>query len=286
MRFPAIFDKIQIKYNMQPLVSIIITTRNEESVIADLLESVKKQTYKKCEIIVVDNASSDATVQIAKKYTRYVFTKGPERSAQRNFGAKKSKGAYLLFLDADMTLDRDVVSSCVIEIQKRNVGGIIIPEQSFGEGFWAQAKSFERTFYVGDDSIEAARFYDRKIFDTVDGFDEHINGPEDWDLSDRVRKEYGISRISDYIHHNEGRLSLVGLMKKKYYYGLRTHEYMKKNAVSPMSSKVFFFLRPSYYKKPKALVSRPLMSGMMFIMLTGEFFAGTAGFLVGKFKHS
>jgi len=64
-------------------------------VIEDLLKSIKKQSYSPIETIIVDNSSIDKTVEIAKKYTKYVFTKGPERSSQRNYGAKKAKGKYL-----------------------------------------------------------------------------------------------------------------------------------------------------------------------------------------------
>jgi len=70
------------------LVSVIITTKNEAKNIKQCLESIKRQTYAAIEIVVVDNNSLDATVAITKAYTAHIFTKGPERSAQRNFGAK------------------------------------------------------------------------------------------------------------------------------------------------------------------------------------------------------
>src|SRR3989344_3215998 len=83
------------------LVSIVITTRNSASTIGELLKSIKVQDYSRIEIIVVDNKSSDGTGEIAAQYTKKVFDKGPERSAQRNFGARKAKGQYLFFLDSD-----------------------------------------------------------------------------------------------------------------------------------------------------------------------------------------
>ena len=92
------------KYSYQR-VSVIVTTKNEEDVIGTLLKSIKKQTYPSIETLIVDNHSSDNTIKIAKKYKVECFTFGPERSAQRNFGAKKSRGKYLLFLDADMELN-------------------------------------------------------------------------------------------------------------------------------------------------------------------------------------
>lgn len=179
----------------QPLVSVIITTRNEEKNIETCLKSIKKQAYQNIEIILVDNNSSDMTVELAKKYTRDIYNKGPERSAQRNYGVKMSKGKYVLILDADMNLSPNVVKECVSVMQTNKVGGVIIPEESYGVGFWSQVKKLERSFYVGSDLIEAARFFSKKVFIDIDGFDESITGPEDWDLSQRVKKKFGLTRI-------------------------------------------------------------------------------------------
>ena len=67
------------------MVSIIITTKNSEDFIADCINAAKNSNYKDIEIILVDNNSSDKTVEIAKSLGAKTFIKGPERSAQRNF---------------------------------------------------------------------------------------------------------------------------------------------------------------------------------------------------------
>ena len=64
------------------MISIIITTKNEEKNIKNILESLKQQTYKSVEIIVVDNNSTDKTKEIARQYTSLIYNKGPERSSQ------------------------------------------------------------------------------------------------------------------------------------------------------------------------------------------------------------
>src|SRR3989338_3629701 len=96
-----------------PSVSIILTTKNSEKYIRDCLQSIKDQTYKNIEIIVVDNNSSDNTKQIASELAAKVYNHGPERSAQRNFGVKKAKGEYILYLDSDIILSKNVVKDCV-----------------------------------------------------------------------------------------------------------------------------------------------------------------------------
>src|SRR5579872_2969104 len=99
-----------------PLVSVIIPTRNSQEFLELLLKSIKNQSYRNIEVIIVDNNSSDKTKEIARKYTDLVFNKGPERSAQRNYGVSKSKGDYILFLDSDMELTKDVIKECVREV--------------------------------------------------------------------------------------------------------------------------------------------------------------------------
>lgn len=267
---------------MNSLVTIIITTKNEASVIEDLLKSIKLQSYKKSEIILVDNNSSDLTKEIARKYTRFVFNKGPERSAQRNFGAQKAKGKYLFFLDADMVLTKNVISSCVESIQKSDAGGVIVSEESFGEGFWANVKAYERSFYVGDDSIEAARFYSKQIFNDVGGFDEQINGPEDWDMSERVCEKYGLARATAVIRHNEGYLSLFDLLKKKAYYAAKSHRYMEKGKKKLYSPQSFFFFRKAFYTHPEKIIAHPLLFISMITMITAELCAGAYGYFFMK----
>lgn len=271
-----------------PLVSIIVTTKNEAQNIERCLESIHKQKYLTIETIVVDNNSTDKTKNIAKKYTEKVFNAGPERSAQRNFGAAKAKGDYLLFLDADMQLSVNVVSDLVNLIQKSQdrVGAVIIPEESYGIGFWAQVKKLERSFYVNNDDIEAARFYKKKVFDEMGGFDLTITGPEDWDLSQRVREKYDILRINSLIYHNEGKLSLLRSVSKKYYYSKKFSPYIQKKEnkkyllrqMSIIDRYKIFFLHPA------KLFKNPLLGIGVLIMKTLEFGAGGIGFLIGT-KH-
>ena len=88
-------NKKKHRINRKPLVSVIITTKNEEDVIEKLLESIQKQSYSRIEIIVVDNFSSDETYDISKRYTKNVYEKGPERSVQRNYGFEKPKEKHI-----------------------------------------------------------------------------------------------------------------------------------------------------------------------------------------------
>jgi glycosyltransferase involved in cell wall biosynthesis len=272
------------------IVSVIVTTKNESGVLSRLLDSVVKQTYKAVELIIVDNNSFDESKKIAKKYSRYVFNKGPERSAQRNYGAKKAKGEYYLFLDADMELTPKVISDCVsVFSNSKRVGAIAIPEESIANNFWGRVKSFERSFYNenGDPITDAARFFSKEVFIEAGGYDETITGPEDWDLPETVReKGYKVLRIKSKIYHYEQSHSLASLFKKKMYYGMRAHRYLSKHNIPIFSPKTIYFLRPLFYKNFGRLFKHPILAAGLFIMLMVQLTGGGLGFILGKIKNA
>ena len=269
------------------LISVIITSKNEEKIIDKLFKSIFRQTYKNLEVILVDNNSTDNTQKIAEKYKVKVYSFGPERSAQRNFGAKKSTGEFLLFLDADMELTTKVIEDCVDKILKEKLEGIVIPEESKWVNFWGEVKTFERSFYSekGDPITDAARFFSKKVFNKVGGYDEAITGPEDWDLPDRIRAAgYKIGRNSQKIYHHEQVVSLINLFKKKFYYGLNAHKYLSKHSIPVFSPKTIYFLRPLFYKNWTKLVRHPILALAMVCMLFVELVGGGLGYIVGRMK--
>lgn len=244
------------------LISVIITTKNSALTLTKLLESIKCQTYKNFEIIVVDNNSSDQTVKIVKRYTKKVFNIGPERSAQRNFGAKKALGKYLLFLDSDMELTENVLKECA----KKSIRfkALILPEKTVGEGIVPAIRRFEREMYEGDSSVELARFYDRKIFFQIGGYDESLTGPEDYDLSYRFSKKYKIGRIQSYVLHHEEGIRWTKLLQKKFYYAKKGSLYAEKHPELITSQGTILF-RKVYLKHWKKFVLNPVL-GICFLV--------------------
>lgn len=267
------------------LISIIIATKNEQNVIENLISSILRQTYNNFEVILIDNHSTDNTLKIAKKFGVKIYTFGPERSAQRNFGAKKSNGKYLLFLDADMELSPRVIEECIKVVNEDKVSGVIVPEVSVAKNFWERVKAYERSFYneEGDIVTDAARFFLKKVFLKAGGYDETITGPEDWDLPENIKDlGYHIGRIKSVIYHRERITSVFNLVRKKYYYGLKTYRYLKKHNISPVSAKTVFFLRPIFYKNWRKIILHPILSLSLIFMLTLELIAGGTGYVIGR----
>ena len=160
-------------------MSVVITTKNEEKNIETCLQSVRSQTFKNIQLIVVDNFSEDNTAKLAKKYNAEIYFKGNERSSQRNYGAKVARGNYLIYLDADMILSQTVIEECVRKCESDNVDALYVPERIIGKGFWIKVRDYERSFYTGT-VIDATRFIRRDLFLQVGGFDETLIGPERW----------------------------------------------------------------------------------------------------------
>ncbi len=92
-----------------PLVSVIIPCFNQAAYLAEAIESVRRQSFKPIEIIVVNDGSTDETEKIVKQFrdVNYIFQENRGLSAARNAGIKSSKGAFLVFLDADDWLYKD-----------------------------------------------------------------------------------------------------------------------------------------------------------------------------------
>ena len=266
-----------------PIVSVIVPTRNSAGTIRACLESIRKQTYGAIELIVVDNHSTDATREIAKEFTLHVYAKGPERSAQRNFGVAQAMGVWVMVIDSDMELTPDVVASCMEVVAKTDeCEAVIIPEESFGVGFWAQCKRLEKSFYVGNDAIEAARFFSRSLYMDLGGFNEDLVSGEDWELTARVRKRTKVGRIRAFIRHNEGHLRLGETLRKKYHYATLSRAYFKVrpdqavigSGTGPIARYALFF------SDPLRLFRRPVTGVGMLFMKTCEYGWGALGMIM------
>lgn len=253
-------------------VSVIITTLNEESNIVRCLKSIKQQQdHGQIEIILVDNHSSDQTVTLAKSYVSKTIIAGWERSRQRNIGAKKAQGSWLLFVDADMELTPNVVAECLSLAQSKILPPIIaINEQSVGETFWGRVLACEKNCYQGLTWLCAARFFPRKFFLELGGYDENLVAGEDWDLTQRFL-EQGFSMFftkSQIIHH-ESKVSLWQLFKKEVYYIKYIDRYAKKHPLAFSYQGSFLYRLFLWVRSWRNLIANPILTAVfMWYKLT------------------
>ncbi len=221
------------------MFSVIIPAKNEAGMIGQCIRSINdKSNYPKndFEIIIVDNGSSDNTVDIAQSEGAIVFVKpGLTISGLRNFGASISKGSILVFIDADCTVNPDWLKTARKYIERSDVvcfgSAPVIPEKPT----WVQKTWFKvrtRGECVSEVRwLESMNMFVRKeIFQMINGFDESLVTCEDVDISYRLSK-YG-KIISDpsisVVHHGEADRVSVFFRKEKWrgksnYKGLFVH---------------------------------------------------------------
>jgi GT2 family glycosyltransferase len=204
----------------QPLVSVVVPTRNSAAFLGACLSSVRGQDYPAIELVVVDNHSDDGTAELAATYADRVETWGPERSAQRNRGIELSTGEYVLWIDSDMVLSQGVVSSAVEAALAADADAVFVPERSIGTGFWAACRILERRCYEGEPMIEAPRLVKRSFFVEHGGFVAEVAGQEDAELRMRLLTAHAVMvRSTAEIEHDEGHVTLRGVIRKRVYYG-------------------------------------------------------------------
>ncbi len=252
-------------------VSVIVPTHNSGKTLTRCLKSVRSQTFKNIELIVVDNFSTDNTLKIAKRFADKVFSVPPERSTQRNYGVKKSTGEYIMFADSDMYLSSSVIRECVSAL-KKDIIGIYIPEQILGDSFWAEVRNFERGFY-NSTCVDAIRFLRKKDFEKMGGFDEQLRVAEDWDFDRRIRNYGTTAEITAHVFHDESAFSIDTYIgkKKSYFDDLQIYQ-QKWNGHPEVNKQLGFMYRMIGVfienNKWKRLLRQPILSMAMIVLRT------------------
>jgi glycosyltransferase involved in cell wall biosynthesis len=98
-----------------PYISVIIPVYNEEKDIEDCLKSLRGQSFRDSEVILVDDGSTDNTKGIVKRFKNVRLFNGTHKGPgfSRNIGAKLARGKVLVFVDADMTFHKDYLKNLI-----------------------------------------------------------------------------------------------------------------------------------------------------------------------------
>ncbi len=207
-----------------PVISIIIPTYNRNHIVGRAIKSVIKQTFKKFEIIVVDDCSTDKTEHIIKEISKidsrvkYVRTeKNIGGAATRNRGVSESQGKYIAFLDDD--------DEALPEWLEKSIEKISTLPESWGLLCcrWYQKSEFTRVVYESAVYMKDGYIYEellrghdppsgtsgsvvkRAAYDYVGGFDESLHGFQDYDFFFSLARKWTfhylqIPLIYFYIH--------------------------------------------------------------------------------------
>ena len=207
-------------------VSVIIVTHNSEAVLPGCLDSLKAALGRvTCEVIIVDNNSSDRSVAVARQSfpSAVILDNNQNRgfAAACNQGAEKADGEFLLFINPDLELDADAVDCLRVEFNRHSTAGLVagrlrfengsfqpscrnlptvrnllFSRGSFLAGFLGRVQSRERSDYTLPDfqettvvpAVAGTMFMVRsECFRQINGFDSRFfMFMEDTDLSSRM----------------------------------------------------------------------------------------------------
>jgi len=261
-----------------PLISIVIPTKNSEKTLRKTLDSIKVQIYGNYEIVIVDGFSTDKTEEIAREYTDKFHTSAASLPGARNEGFARVEGQIYASIDSDMILEPMVLGEAVKRIKEAKA--LVVPEVGYGRDFISRCKDLEKRCYHGDEVIEAARIFTREVYDAVNGYDDGLLFGEDWDIHCRIKKETGVGRLQSKIYHNTEHLSFFSNIKKAYKYGKTLPRYIAKGHPQTkewLDVKKIFFIR--HFSK---LRKEPVTAVGLFFIKCTEYAAGITGYLSAK----
>ncbi|MGW4161711.1 glycosyltransferase family 2 protein [Streptomyces sp. NPDC004788] len=188
----------------RPSVSVIIPNYNYEKTLRACLASVLAQTHAPLDVIVVDDASTDRSRDIAREFGVVLIANPRNRgvSAARNLGAAAARGEILFFLDSDTALHPEALANAVDLLEADPglgcVHGVLDPEPLFDDGpveryhalhahFWRRRAAGEvRTAFFALGAIR------KEVFERVGPFDENLRDSEDVEYSGRLVRSHRI----------------------------------------------------------------------------------------------
>lgn len=225
-------------------VSVIVPTFQGEKRLPVILDSLHRQTFRKFELIISVDGSTDQSLRVLRDETRFrdfktLYEVNGGRAIAKNRGARVAKGEILLFFDDDMILPEDCIQKHV-DFHRRHLfsaigGNPIALARENSSDFMKYYYSVSRKWgsYTSERvqlsperfHLSAANFsIHRKLFDNLNGFDERLKDNEDLELAYRIVTGAGTLFYDpdNIAYHNSDYNSLVGYIvrRREYHEGI------------------------------------------------------------------
>lgn len=222
-----------------PLISIIIPTFNSESTVAVCLKSLTDQSFKNYEVIVVDGASKDGTIEkvneLKNKFSKFILISEKDNGIYDalNKGIERSTGDWVYILGSDDELfDPNTLEKMAQHLQQTKAEVVYGNVKVVGDSAWAKDGQvhdgeFDLEKLLQHNICQQSIFYKRSIFGTIGTFDHTYPICGDWDLILRCAAKYELKYVDMIIaKFNAGGASTVRKEEKFYdEYGGNMYKY-------------------------------------------------------------
>jgi glycosyltransferase involved in cell wall biosynthesis len=197
--------------NDNPLVSIVIPTRNSEEFLEMTLKSILNQNYKKIELIVVDGQSSDGTHKIIEKYRAniciYICEKDGGMYEALNKGMRIASGDIFCYINSDDLLEKDAIQKIVdIFISNLDIDLIYGNLNHINEEgiklFTKKYPKFNLKRFINSSSStigQPSSFWRAGLFKKLEGFNESYKMASDFDFYIRAGISGKIVHLNDIL---------------------------------------------------------------------------------------
>ncbi|MBU2693452.1 MAG: glycosyltransferase [Candidatus Eisenbacteria bacterium] len=196
---------------MKPFVSVNIVTRNMGAFLGESLESALNQTYKRFEVIVVDDGSTDDTKEIVQshksEFIKYFYKEPTNIPDSRNYAVKHSMGDYIVWLDSDDELDARALESMVSAFNEDPDVSIVYSDHYLVDNC---GKVYHRFKYTDNPNngalivaavnwtpiLQCGTMLKRKVYEEAGGYDTAFLKSEDHEFWVRVLKKYKFKHVA------------------------------------------------------------------------------------------
>lgn len=244
-------DRLRPLHEPEPvLISVIVPTYQEEGFVVACLESVRGFTLPKgvsIEILVVDGRSTDATRELVRSLAarddRIQLIDNPRRTQAigLNIGVARSRGDYIMRLDAHSTYPSDYLEQCLATAERtrcENVGGIFDTRargpsyhaalvQALTTHWFGVGRSFRTTAVEGPADTVAYGFFRRDTFERFGLIDERLVRAEDYEYNRRIAANGGRVWLNpDIVVEYSQQATLQDFLRKQYFVDAPYNAYM------------------------------------------------------------
>jgi len=255
--------------NATPLITVIVVNYNYARYLGECIDSVIAQTYPNLEIIVVDDGSTDNSLNVLQAYgekLRVLHQENKGVSAARNAGVFASRGEWIAFLDSDDTWQPEKVQKQSTYIQDSAVGMVFCGVEFMDDS--GQCLGYTRPLLDSDLLPQLVTFTSPTVaggstavvksdcLRDLGGFDEKLSTAADLDMWTRIAAKHGIRAVNAplvrYRRHSDSMQSNLGLFENDNY------RFLTKVYSDPSCARVHHLRRQSF--------------GKFYMILSGSYF--------------